>query len=76
MSITWHDAYEKAISETKHGIQFAENPTQDDFMELFEAFYDEITSTNRISSYPVDPPSSRRMAKSRARVVWADDIAQ
>lgn len=75
MRMTWHEAYDKAISETKHGLR-DEQPTQDQFMKLFETFYDEIVATNHITSWPVDPPSSHRMAKSRARVVWTDDIAQ
>lgn len=75
MRMTWHEAHEKAISETKYGLR-GEQPSKDEFMELFETFYDEIVATNHITIYPVDPPSSRRMAMSRARVVYADDIAQ
>ena len=70
-SMTWRKAYRQAIGETEYGFR-GENPTKEEFLGLFEEIYDEIIATHRISLWPVDPPGSHRMAKSKAAVVWAD----
>lgn len=80
MSLTWDEAVAFATSEAIHAYDYRgydvepEVPDKDEFIGTFMSFYDEITATHHISIYPVDPPGSRRMAKGRAAVIWADDF--
>lgn len=80
MSLTWNEAIGFAEREAIHSYDHRGynieplNPTKEDFVSTFMNFYNEITATHRISSYPVDPPGSRRMAEGKAAVIWADSF--
>jgi len=73
MSKTWEEVVNIAMGETYYSYQ-NRNPTQEEFVETFMEFYNEEIATTRILSWPVDPPSSHRMAKGRATVEYADEF--
>jgi len=73
-SMTWQELYDEALAETQYAYR-EHNPEKDEFLRTFKTFYDELSSTRRISTYPYDPPGSRRAAISRATEVWADDFS-
>lgn len=80
MSLTWNEAIGFAEREAIHSYDHRGynieplNPTKEDFIATFTNFYNEITATYKISSYPVDPPAARKMVESRAALIWAEDF--
>ena len=75
-SKTWREIYELAIGDAQEAYSNQdEPPTKEEFVETFTEFYMEYTETNIVSMWPVDPVGSDRMAKTRARIVWADEYS-
>ena len=74
--IPWRVIVSEAIDEAMFGYENSENPpTKEEFLGTFQNFYEELVWENTITLWPVDPPGSHRMAKSRAAVVWADEYS-
>jgi len=71
---TWQEVYQKALNDTLYAYE-DKSPDKEEFLETFKTFYDELMAENIITSYPLDPASSRREAINRATVVFVDDVA-
>lgn len=69
----WRECYELAIDETMYGYSNGPWPSLEDFLRTFANFYDEFVWESRITSWPVDPPGSRRMALSKAESEWWEE---
>lgn len=74
MSMTWREVVDRAMADTRMAYA-GDSPDRKEWLATFEEFYDELMAEHRITSYPVDPPASKRMARSRATVIWADDYS-
>ena len=73
-SMDWHEVYDRSIGDAKYAYE-GQSPSKEEFIGTFEAFYSERIAENAITSWPVDPMSSHRMAKNRAKTVWADQFS-
>lgn len=72
----WREVVELALDETRYAYQNQEiAPGCEEFVGTFCSFYDELIYETRVTMWPIDPPSSRRMAESRATEIWADDYS-
>lgn len=67
--ITWREAYEFAISETKYAYS-GKLPTLEEFIGTFEEFWNEVTVENIITMWAVDPPGTKRMVNQKAIEEW------
>ncbi|UBF22682.1 hypothetical protein HRTV-25_gp101 [Halorubrum tailed virus 25] len=80
MSLTWDEVIALASIEATHDYDYrgydieSKHPDKSEYVERFMDYYDELIETHIISSWPVDPPGSRRMAKGRAETAWQEDF--